>query len=165
LEGVEIVDFRPEHRARFAELNRRWIEEHFELEPRDLELLAEPEREILARGGHVLCAVRGARVVGVCALLRDGQRFELAKMAVDEEVRGRGIGRALLEAALARARREGARGVWLRTSPLLGAAFALYERSGFRPVPGTPPQAGEYRRGGVFLELDLVPGSGPGTPK
>src|SRR6476620_10782158 len=103
---IEIVDFSPELRIFFEQLNRGWIERYFEMEPLDYLLLQNPETEIIAKGGTVLFAVTADdRVVGTVALKKAGDGvFELAKMAVDEKTRGLGAGKALGVAALDRAR-------------------------------------------------------------
>lgn len=65
-------------------------------------------------------------------------------LGVAPEETGRGIGRALVEACVARARAHGRTGMAISTSPEMFAAHRLYERLGFRrepardfdPVPG-----------------------------
>lgn len=48
---------------------------------------------------------------------------------------GRGVGRALVEACVERAREAGRTGIAISTSPEMAAARRLYERLGFRRVP------------------------------
>jgi ribosomal protein S18 acetylase RimI-like enzyme len=65
-------------------------------------------------------------------------------LGVDPDAQGRGAGRVLVEACLARARADGRRAVVLHTTPWMTAAHRLYESFGFRrdesrdwsPVPG-----------------------------
>lgn len=59
---------------------------------------------------------------------------EILTLAVVPGLRRRGRGRALLEAALARARADGARRVFLEVSAANEAAAALYGAAGFREV-------------------------------
>ncbi|MBT8493009.1 MAG: GNAT family N-acetyltransferase, partial [Deltaproteobacteria bacterium] len=66
---------------------------------------------------------------------------ELRKMYLDSAMRGRGLGKRLLEHALSRARELGFRVVELETAAPLESAIALYQRYGFRPLeeaPSTP---------------------------
>lgn len=151
---VEILDFSPELRIFFEQLNRRWIERHFEMEPLDYLLLQNPETEIIEKGGAVLFAVtNGGEVAGTVALKNEGGGvFELSKMAVDEKVRGRGIGRALGTAALDRAREMGARKVILYTNSALEPAIILYRKLGFRAVPVTEKG---YTRVDVKMEIEF----------
>ncbi len=58
---------------------------------------------------------------------------ELRKMYLRRDYRGKGLGRMLLEDALARARKLGFRRVTLETASVLKEAIRLYERYGFRP--------------------------------
>jgi GNAT superfamily N-acetyltransferase len=57
-------------------------------------------------------------------------------MAVHPGARGHGVGRALLAAAEDLGRERGHRRVFLRTTPFLHAAIALYSRSGFMLCQG-----------------------------
>jgi putative acetyltransferase len=146
----------------FRTLNEAWITTLFVLEPDDERVLADPRGQVVDRGGAVLLARDGDRVVGCVALIPEGDGlWELAKMAVDESERGRGTGRKLLVAALDEARRRGAGAVVLGSSVDLPAAVHLYESVGFRHVP--PEEVGHmpYARASVFMRHDL--GGMPGA--
>jgi len=88
---------------------------------------------------HRLVAVEEGRVVGWVALAPTSPRACYAGVAessvyVAESARGRGIGRALMEAVLASA---GAGGIWTIQAgmfPENAASLALHERLGFRLV-------------------------------
>lgn len=60
-----------------------------------------------------------------------GMRAWIEDVVVDETSRGKGVGAALNEAALDRARREGAKTVDLTSRPSRDAANRLYKRIGF----------------------------------
>jgi ribosomal protein S18 acetylase RimI-like enzyme len=75
-------------------------------------------------------AVNG-RVVGFVALRREGEITEVMGLAVDPERRRGGVGRALLKATLAHARRAMTSAVALHVSTANAAALALYDREGF----------------------------------
>ena len=66
-------------------------------------------------------------------------------MYVAEDARGRGLGRALLDRALAWAREHGYRYVHLDTTDAMVAARALYESAGFRAVGEGVPREGRCR--------------------
>jgi GNAT superfamily N-acetyltransferase len=146
---------RAEHRAAFRDLNIAWIERHFVVEPRDRHELDDPEGHILAIGGRIFVAesADGATVLGTCALLpmADGA-WELAKMAVHDGARGRGIGRALGEAAIAAARARGSPRVELLSNRRLAPALALYRALGFVEAPMHPS---EYARADIRMTLAL----------
>ncbi|MEU1176316.1 GNAT family N-acetyltransferase [Streptomyces sp. NPDC005820] len=72
---------------------------------------------------------------------------QIQGLAVSEEARGRGVGRALLRAAVEETRRQGARRITLRVLGHNAPARKLYESEGFA-VEGILPEemflAGEY---------------------
>jgi len=78
-----------------------------------------------------LIAEEDGRRVGVCIATPYAPFGFVGELIVVEAMRGRGIGRRLLEHALDYLRARGARTVFLDGVP---AALSLYERAGFRPV-------------------------------
>lgn len=139
------------------ELNEEWITALFTLEPADEVLMQDPQNEIVAKGGRVLIAQSGqGDAVGCVALVpAGGAVFELSKMAVAASVRGQGIGRALILAAIANARELGGRSLFLGSSTKLPSAVHLYESVGFRHVDPADLGPLPYRRADVFMTLDL----------
>jgi len=94
--------------------------------------------------GACLVARLDDRVVGTASLTplapRDDEDPDLSvgevkRMWVDPDVRGHGVGRALLEALEARARALGTELLRLDTNGALTAALGLYERAGYVHVP------------------------------
>jgi len=154
---VEIADYRPAFRKHFERLNRRWIEEVFEMEPEDERLLSNPNRHIIRRGGDILFALVNREVVGTVALLnQEAGTVEMAKMAVAPPWQGLGIGRRLAEAALDRARRRHADRVTLLTSPRLRRAMVLYLSLGFT-AKTDQQHAQRMARPSLVMELSLKP--------
>ena len=151
---VRIVDFEPRHREAFRDLNLAWIEEYFVVEGPDRRQLSDPERTILAPGGAILVAELGVDVVAVCALIVAGDgHFELAKMATRKDLRGSGVGRKVMTAAIEKARALGARKLSLLSHHSLAPALALYRSVGFVDAP--MPTANEYERADVSMEMEL----------
>lgn len=150
--GIRIVDFDARWRADFMRLNVEWLERWFVVEDVDRTVLSDPETHILADGGRILFAIDDAgRAVGTVALLHEGGGvYELTKMAVDPAMRGRGVGRLLMQAALARWRALGGRELFLESSLRLGPALALYESVGFRHRPAPRPGS-HYARANVYM--------------
>ncbi|WP_344245153.1 GNAT family N-acetyltransferase [Actinocorallia libanotica] len=125
--------------------------------PRDEKALAEldrltwsPEHSVMPRpapGGHFydrfhlpehfLVAELGDRVVGYTRLVQPllqpsaAHVRQIQGLAVDPAAQGRGVGRLLLEAAVAEARRQGASKLTLRVLSGNTTARRLYERLGF----------------------------------
>jgi len=75
------------------------------------------------------------RVMGSLTLafyrIPTGLKAWIEDVVVDDDARGRGVGAALNEAALAAARRRGAKDVSLTSRPSREAANRLYQRIGF----------------------------------
>ncbi|MFJ9724793.1 GNAT family N-acetyltransferase [Streptomyces sp. NPDC101209] len=141
----------------FYALNEEWISRLFSLEEADRAVLSDPFGRIVAAGGDVLVARApgSGTVLGCIALLAHPDAvFELAKMAVAPAARGRGIGRRLVAAAVARARTLGARRLFLGTNSKLAPALHLYEDAGFVRIPRDRlPVADYYARADILMEL------------
>ena len=153
---LRIVDYRPAYKKYFKSLNEAWLREFFVVEEEDRILLEDPNRRIIKQGGGVLFALLEDRVAGTCALLRhDDGIWELTKMAVEAELRGRGIGRALVLAALERATAGDGCWLYLKTSPRLKEALRLYRRTGFRRVDRDPLPGRRYERCTIVMRRRL----------
>ena len=153
---MEIVDFRPEHAAAFQALNEAWISKYFFLEPKDREVLGDPEGQILAPGGRIFMAMADGEAVGCVAMLKlpDGG-FEIAKMTVAEGLRGSGLGRALLERCVEAATELGAPRLYLETNSVLAPALSLYRSMGFQQLHRERDPARDYARVDVWMERRL----------
>ncbi|MGE0157786.1 MAG: GNAT family N-acetyltransferase [Gemmatimonadales bacterium] len=160
---VRIVDYEPRHREAFRELNLAWIEEHFVVEEPDRRQLSDPEQSIVAPGGAILVAELRGEAIAVCALIASSPgHFELAKMATRKDLRGAGIGRKLILAAVRKARSIGAHRLSLLSHHSLAPALALYRSVGFVDVP--MPPGNEYARADVAMEMVLPRVSDGGGP-
>lgn len=152
-ERVEIVDATEEDFADFSRLNYDWIEKYFEVEDSDRVALDAPQEYILDKGGVILMARYAGQIVGTCALLKsDNHTMELAKMAVDDQFKGRSIGYMLGEAALQRARDLGASRVFLDSNTKLTPALNLYRKLGFKRMAAEPTP---YARCNIQMEVLL----------
>jgi putative acetyltransferase len=149
-----IVTFDPQYRADFARLNYAWITTLFAVEPLDRLILDNPESEIVAQGGEIFFALNDGKVVGTVALKReDAITFELTKMAVNEHERGKGFGKALLDAAVDYARTKRAQHIVLSSHSKLTAAIAMYRVAGF--VERNDASNSGYSRCNIFMQKDL----------
>ena len=93
-------------------------------------------KEIIDNEGTVLFAARSdGEIVGLLTLavfrIPTALRAWIEDVVVDERARGKGVGEALNQAALAEARRRGAKTVDLTSRPSREAANRLYRRIGF----------------------------------
>lgn len=81
-------------------------------------------------------------IIGTVGLLpMRGDVWELRKMYLAASHRGHGLGRRMLEAALAEARAREAGKVVLGTAAVLAEAIGLYRSAGFRPSTEAHPAA------------------------
>lgn len=151
---IKLVGWDPRYREDFIRLNKAWIDHYFTLEATDRKYLYNPEKSIIDPGGDIVFLLLAGRVVGTCALVpcSDGV-FELAKMAIAEQERGKGLGNTLIEAVIERGRRMGARKIFLLSNTRMGPAISLYKKYGFRTVRLGPHP--DYERADIEMELLL----------
>jgi len=89
-----------------------------------------PDSGLADHRDSLLVVRAGGRVVWCAALELYGEQALLRSVAVDDAMRGRGLGERLTHAALERARREGVRAVYLLTE----TAEGFFPRFGFEVV-------------------------------
>ena len=104
--------------------------------------LADVAGRARGEGCDVLVAIADGRVVGGVTYVPDHtsphaehdvpEAASIRHLAVAPEAWGRGIGRALVETCLARAREAGVPEVVLHSTPAMTTAHGLYARLGFR---------------------------------
>lgn len=104
---------------------------HFRLDP----------AEVAPGNGAFLVAYSDGQPVGCGAIRRlDERTAEIKRMYVAPEWRGRGVGRAVLDALEAEGRRLGVARIVLETGTLQDRALALYRSCGYTVIPAF----GEY---------------------
>ena len=154
--AIHVRAFQAGDEAAFRELNEAWIAKYFTIEEPDRQVLNDPVGHIIGAGGYIFMALADEVPVGCCALLpMDPGCFELAKMAVKEDQRDKGIGRKVLEYAIAQARKIGAHRLYLETNRTLANAIHLYESVGFEHVSPDQVIPSPYARANVFMEMKL----------
>jgi len=149
---IKIVEFLPEHRSRFKEINVQWITKSFVMEEEDVKTIDDPEGYILKDGGKIFIALYNGEVVGTCAYLNFGNNeFEMIKMAVDEKFRGLKIGKIIGEISLQKMKEYGAKRIFLFSNTKGSAtAVQLYHKLGFKEIPlGNS----EFQRADIKMEL------------
>ena len=152
-----IREYESLHQPSFERLYRTWFTGHFRAAPEPLDefVLQQPEKAILEHGGAILVALQEDRLAGMVALKKmDSHSFELTKMAVAEEFRGKGLGKELVRAAIGKAASLGARRIILYSHKSLEAALHIYEKLGFTEVSLEPGTYSHFRCD-VKMELGL----------
>lgn len=97
--------------------------------------------ERLERGpeaGELWVAEQDGRIVGAISMQAEEGMGRLRWLVLDASLRGRGIGRALVEVALDYARGRGFPGVFLTTVKGLDAAHGIYRKAGFELTRTAP---------------------------
>lgn len=154
---ITIRLFQPDDAEAFRTLNEAWITRFFALEDSDRKVLGDPQGAIIDKGGQILMAIAGHQAVGAVALQRvDAATLELAKMTVSETLRGTGLGRRLMDAAIAQARVMQAKTLYLESNTSLKPAISLYEAVGFRVLAEEEGGASPYARCNIRMELVLA---------
>lgn len=154
---IAITDLGSDEEARaFRTLNEEWISQFFALEAEDRRQLDDPVGQLVEPGGAALMARLGDQIVGCVGLAptRPGV-VDLVKMAVAPAHQGHGIGRALMAAAIERARDLGCRRIELESNRKLAPAVHLYEAYGFHHLSTDEHEPGPYARADVAMALDL----------
>lgn len=147
---MQIIDFDPAHASAFARLNLEWLEKYFWVEDIDKVILSNPQAEVIDHGGHILFAQLADEIIGAVALKHHGAgRYELTKMAITASKQGRGYGRALLLAAIARFDSISGESLFLETHSSLQAAIKLYESAGFHLA--SHPTGSDYARSDTYM--------------
>lgn len=98
--------------------------------------LSETELKEIIDTNQLLLAIEEEKIYGMLSLvtctLPTGKKALIEDLVVDNSVRGRGIGKMLLNKAIELAKNQGLRFIDLTSNPLRKEANALYQKSGFK---------------------------------
>ncbi len=152
---ISIVDYKPEYKTAFRDLNKEWIDTYFRMEPADYESLDHPEENIINKGGFIFYGIHEGKPIAVCTLKKmtiPDYDYELSKMAVTSGYQGLGIGKRLAIRVIEKAKELNARNVFIESNTILVPAINLYKKLGFKEVIGPPSP---FERSNIQLELIL----------
>ena len=150
---IEIINYTEQYAPDFRQLNLEWLNRYDLAESHDLEIINDPQKTILDRGGVIYLAKSGPKIIGTAGLLTAEEgTFELVKMAVSPAFRGQGVAKMLLEKCLEAARQLKAKKIFLYSNSQLIPAITLYQKYGFTHIDasGSP-----YSTADVKMELVL----------
>ena len=156
---MKIIPYHAAYQAALPEISLAWLKQYDILEDLDVEMVNHPE-QILDSGGHVLLAVNDTLsaahpaqdVLGMVMLDNNGDSGEVLKLGVRENARCRGIGRALMEAVVEIAKKEGKHKLTLSSNHQLTSALRLYESMGFTYTTCDTPH---FELSDIYMELLL----------
>lgn len=150
---VELLDYEAKHASAFKNLNYAWINKHFKIEESDRAMLEQPDSYILQNGGYIVMAKYKGEIIGTCALIQhDDAKMEMAKMAVADSAKGKGIGYLLGRHCLEKAKELKASQVFLESNTKLKPAINLYKKLGFKRIVGQPSP---YERCNIQMIIDF----------
>ena len=150
---IEVISYNKKFSEDFYTLNKLWIEESWSLEDSDKEDLLKPEK-IIDKGGQIFFAVSNGKAVGTVAMISSSKnKFELAKMTVKSQFRGKGIANSLMDQCIQFAKEKKAKEIFLISNDSLNIARNLYDKYGFIEVE---LDSKKYRRGNVKMTLQIT---------
>ncbi len=117
----------------------------------ELEIFSPPD-------GRVMLVIEKSRAAGIGCLRRIREDMgEIKRMYVRPQFRGKGIGRAILEALLDEARDAGYPKVRLDSARFMKAAHSLYRSAGFREIEPYPESEipTDFQENWIFMEKQL----------
>ena len=130
-----IINYEDKYIGDFQRLNLEWLEKFNLVESHDLKILYHPRENVIDRGGFLFLLVEDDAVIGTAGIFKiNDQEYELIKMAVAPEHRGKKFGDMLLEKCIAKAKGVRASKLILFSNSNLQTAIRLYEKFGFKHV-------------------------------
>ncbi len=132
---IEIIAYQKKYQPDFKRLNLEWLDKYGLTESHDLEIMDNPDETVIKNGGAIFLAMDGEKVIGTAGLWKENETsYELIKMGVDPDYRGRGISKFLLDKCLSTAIENNANLIFLFSNSQLKTALKLYEQYGFKYV-------------------------------
>lgn len=150
---IEIINYSEDLKEAIKVLNFEWLEKYFRIEKGDEISLSNPKEEIIDKGGFIFYAKLANQIVGTVSLIKKADNiFELSKMAVSENAKGKGIGKILIEHCLKFAKENNFIKLILYSNTKLESAIHLYFKYGFYEIE---LEKGVYERANIKMEKIL----------
>jgi ribosomal protein S18 acetylase RimI-like enzyme len=130
-----IINYEDRYLEDFRRLNLEWLERFNLTESHDLEILDHPRENVIDRGGFIFLLREEDIIIGTAGIFKinDGE-YELIKMSVAPQYRGKKFGDMLLEKCISKAKEMNASKLILFSNSNLQTAIRLYEKFGFKHV-------------------------------
>jgi len=149
-----IIPYTENLASHFRDLNIAWLETYFYVEPHDADLLNNCKEVIIDKGGYIFFYKENNQILGTFALIKvTNLIFELGKMAVLREFRGKGIGQKLMHYCTAFAKSKNWDKLILYSNTKLENSIYIYRKYGFEEV--SIEKNNPYSRGNIKMELKL----------
>ena len=152
---VSFKNYKPEHSTKFYDLNIEWLEKYFYVEDHDRDVLSNPEKYIINKGGIILFAEFNNYIVGRVALMptKNSNTYELTKMAVNPNYRNKRIGQKLLVKIISIANKMKLKKIILYSNRRLKNAIHLYLKYNFNEI--SLEENCPYDRANIKMELSI----------
>lgn len=152
---INILNFKPEYSVHFYNLNVEWLKTFFYVEPYDEEVLSNPLKYIIDKGGYIFFAEVDDEIIGTVALMptQNASVFELTKMAVSPKRRGLKIGQKLMQHCIDFSKNNKLNSLILYSNRKLENAIYIYRKFGFTEV--AVEENCPYRRCDIKMKLIL----------
>ncbi|MFT7898815.1 GNAT family N-acetyltransferase [Tenacibaculum ascidiaceicola] len=132
---MKIINYEQKYQEEYKSLSLEWLYENNLYEDVDGEMLDNPKKEVLDKGGFIYLAKIGNQIVGTVTILPVEERvFEILKLGVSKNHQGLGIGRKLMEFCIEKAKLLNAEKIILETNTKLKSAIRLYSKLGFKEI-------------------------------
>jgi N-acetylglutamate synthase-like GNAT family acetyltransferase len=153
--SLKIISFEEIYAKAFYLLNIEWLETFFYVENFDKEVLSNPKKYIIEKGGYIFFLMENTEVIGTVALMKKEEKvYELAKMAIIPKKRGEKMGQYLMEYCIDFAQNMRLNKLILYSNTLLENAIHIYKKKGFKEIP--VEKNCPYERSNIKMELLLV---------
>ena len=141
------------HTSEFYNLNIEWLETYFYVEDHDKKVLNNPKKYIIDKGGVILFVLLDNEVIGTVALMPTLSKdiYELTKMAIKPNLRGKKIGQKLMTKVLKLAKVKKINKLILYSNSKLINAIHLYKKFNFKEID--VDKYSPYERANIKMEL------------
>ena len=140
---------------KFKSLNLEWLDTYFKVEPIDEQVLNNPEREIIDKGGFIFMIQKNYDTIGTFAFIKKSAKiYEFSKMAITPDERGNGYGNMAMEFLIQFAKNKKWSKLFLYSNTKLKNSIHLYKKYGFKEIPLGKNLI--YSRGNIKMELILL---------
>lgn len=148
---TEIINYSPELKSYFLEYNIEWLQTFFYVEDYDQEVLSNPEKYILNKGGYIFFVKYNEKVVGTVALMPTDNKgeYELTKLAVSPKYQGLKLGQKLMQHCIEFAKKNQFTGLMLYSNTKLHNSLYIFRKHGFTDV--AVEDNAPYTRGNVKM--------------
>jgi DNA-binding MarR family transcriptional regulator/ribosomal protein S18 acetylase RimI-like enzyme len=153
---IKIIGGNSEYMESFRSLNEDWLRQYLEVSTYDLQILSDPEEQILKKGGRIYCMHLNGEVVGTYVLQRiNSDDWELSKFTIKKSFRGKKLGKKLLQHAIQQASILDASNLLLFTHTNLSRATELYRSFGFSEIKEHHGMSDPTGRCSLLMKLSI----------